>query len=87
MVRKSRRGKRRMSELEKQIKAYEAAEQELVKLHKGKAVIFAEGALQGVFDDTGSAAHEAIKKFQPGSFLIRVVGDNVLPAKFYLRVA
>jgi hypothetical protein len=76
-----------MPELDQQITAYQAAEGDLTKLHSGKAVIFAEGKLQGVYDDPGVATHEAVKRFKPGTFLVRVVGDNSLPAKFFLRVA
>lgn len=78
---------RSMPELERQIAAYEAAQADLAKMHTGKAVIFAEGKLQGIFDDPGVATHEALKRFKAGQFLVRVVGDNSLPAKFYLRVA
>jgi hypothetical protein len=76
-----------MPELDRQIAAYQAAEGELAKLYSGKAVIFAEDKLQGVYDDPGGATHEAIKHFRSGTFLVRVVGDNSLPAKFFLRVA
>jgi hypothetical protein len=76
-----------MPELDQQITAYQAAEGDLAKLHLGKAVVFAEGKLQGIYDDAGIATHEAIKHFEPGTFLVRIVGDNSLPAKFFLRVA
>jgi hypothetical protein len=80
-------GNEPMPELDRQIAAYQAAEGELKKLHQGKAVIFAEGKLQGIHDDPGIATHDAIKRFKAGTFLVRVVGDNSLPAKFFLRVA
>jgi len=76
-----------MPELDRQIAAYEAALPELAKIHTGKAVVFAEGELQGIYDDAGIATHEALKRFKAGEFLVRVVGDDSLPAKFYLRVA
>jgi hypothetical protein len=75
-----------MSNIDDQIKAYEQQEAELMKLHAGKAVLFADGKLQGVFDDPGGATHAGVKRFKVGEFLVRVVGDNSLPAKFYLRV-
>lgn len=76
-----------MSDIDSLIKVYEQLEPELLKIHAGKAALFADGKLQGVFDDPGGATHAAIKRFKPGQFLIRVVGDDSLPAKFFLRVA
>lgn len=76
-----------MSALDRQIEAYMRDESSLRERYTGKAVIYAEDKFQGVYDDPGVATHEALKKFKPGEFLIRVVGDDVLPAKFFLRVA
>ncbi len=75
-----------MSMLDRQIEAYQGEERALLEKYAGKAVIFAEEKMQGVFDDPGVATYEALKKLKPGEFLIRVVGDDVLPAKFFLRV-
>ena len=75
-----------MSDLDRQIDAYKRQEAELKKLHVGKAVVFAEEQLQGIYDDIGVATHDAIKRFEPGKFMVRIVGEDTLPAKYFLRV-
>lgn len=80
-------GNSAMPELDRQIAAYQREEASLLKQHQGKTVVFADGKLQGVYDDPGAATFEAMKRFKPGEFLVRVVGENSLPAKFFLRIA
>jgi hypothetical protein len=76
-----------MLELDRQIEAYKKEESKLLKEHPGKTVVFAEGKLQGVYEDAGAATLAAMKRFKPGEFLVRTIGENSLPAKFFPGIA
>lgn len=67
--------------LEKEIRAYEARQQELESHYKGKFVIFHGEDFIGAFDSLNAAAEEAVRCFGRGPYLIRQIGEppNVLP--------
>ena len=72
----------------REIAAYDAQRAELVQHHLGKFVVFHGGELQGAYDTLDRAAKEALQRFQPGSFLIRQVGNDKpvpLPASVMYR--
>lgn len=59
--------------LEKDIKAYELALNELLEHHKGKYVVFQDGQLIDAFDSFQNAASFAVDHFGLGPYLIRKV--------------
>lgn len=63
--------------LEKEIHAYEKKREGLERHHNGKYVVFHEDELVGIFDDLDSAAQTAIKKYGPGPYLIRQIGESM----------
>ena len=77
-----------MTELDRNIAAYEKQEPELMAKHHGRWVVFHDGKLAGTFDAFEAAAEEAVKKFGRGPYLIRQVGAPpiTLPASVMYRV-
>lgn len=63
-----------MNDIDKEILAFEASKDDLLKHHPFKFVIFFDGKLQGSFDSFDAAAKDAISRFGRGPFLIRQVG-------------
>jgi len=68
--------------VELEIEAYGKVREEMEKEHMGKWVLFHNQALAGVFDDSSTAAEEAVRRFGRGPYLIRQVGASsvTLPA-------
>ena len=64
----------RMSELDKEIAAYESMRSELEAHYLCKWVIFHATKHEGTFDSFNSAAEQAVKRFGAGPYLIRQVG-------------
>ncbi|MCH8113831.1 MAG: DUF1028 domain-containing protein, partial [Proteobacteria bacterium] len=58
-----------MSDLERDIQAYEAMETDLFKHHIGKWVVFRGGKLVSTFDTLDAAAAEALRRFGRGPYL------------------
>jgi len=71
-----------MTDLSKEIKAYEKMREDLESKHTGKWVLIQDEKLVGVFESFESAAEEAVRLFGKGPYLIRQVGAPpiVLPA-------
>lgn len=70
-----------MSDLERDIQAYEAMETNLFKRHVNKWVVFHDGKLVSTFDTLDAAATEALRRFGRGPYLIRQVGISSLPTR------
>ena len=62
-----------IEELKPEITAYENMLPELMEHHYGKHVVIKDGRLIGAYDSFDNAAHEAIKMFGGGPYLIRKV--------------
>ena len=65
---------------EKDIAAYARMQDALDADYFGKWVVFHDGELIGVFDEFDHAAAEEIRRFGPGSCLIRLVGAVRYPS-------
>ena len=71
-----------MSELTKEIAAYERMRNELETDHLGKWAVVHDEALVAVYTTFGEAAAEAVRQFGRGPYLIREIGaaPMTLPA-------
>lgn len=78
-----------MSELDKEIQAYEKMRSALEMDHRGEWVIIHDGKLIGTYLLFDNAAENAVKKFGRGPYLIRRVGDDqiTLPASVMYGLA
>ena len=76
-----------MSELTKEIAAYERIRNELETDHLGKWVLVHDEALIGVYATFEEAAGEAVRRFGRGPYLIREIGaaPMTLPASVLYR--
>lgn len=63
-----------MSDIDREIAAYETMRAELENQHMGEWVLVFDEKLVGVFPSFDEAAKEAVKKFSRGPYLIRQVG-------------
>ena len=63
-----------MSDLDKDIQAFEAMKTDLEEHHMSKWVVIHAGELVGTFDTLDAAATEAVRRFGRGPYLIRQVG-------------
>ena len=63
-----------MSDLTKEIKAYELQQENLEAQHTGRWVLFYQEKLINVYDSFEVAAEDAVRKFGFGPYLIRRVG-------------
>lgn len=64
-----------MSDLSREIAAYEAEREELERAHLGEFAVFYNGTRFGVFTDFQAAADAAVGKFGRGPYLIREIGS------------
>lgn len=71
-----------MAKIDDEIAAYEKLRPQLEAEHMGKWVLIHDGALISLFDSSGAAASEAVRRFGRGPYLIRQVGTPgvTLPA-------
>jgi len=60
--------------LEREIRAFEARQEELAMHYHRKFVLFRGDDFAGAFDDFDAAAREAIRRYGRGPYLIRQVG-------------
>ncbi len=76
-----------MSELDQELRAFEAMKADLEEHHMGKWVVIRDGQLVDAFDTLDAAATEAVRRFGRGPFLIRQVGapPASLPASVLYR--
>jgi hypothetical protein len=63
-----------MAEINVEIAAYKAMEDDLRRDHMGKWVVIRHSELVGIFDSFEIAAAEAVRKFGGGPYLIRQIG-------------
>ncbi len=63
-----------VSEIDRDIGAFEKAQADLEAHHNRKWVLFHNGKLIGAFDSFDRAAEEAVRQFGRGPYLIRQVG-------------
>ena len=63
-----------MSDLNKEIKAYESQKETLEAEHMGKWVLFYQEKLVRVYDSFEAAADDAVGRFGRGPYLIRRIG-------------
>ena len=63
-----------MTEIDKEIEAYEGMRQDLEAKHMGKWVLVSEGKLVDVYDSFEATAEDAVSRFGRGPYLIRQVG-------------
>ncbi len=63
-----------MSDLDKDIQAFEAMRADLEKHHMGKWVVVHDGEMVDTFDTLDAAATMAVGRFGRGPYLIRQVG-------------
>ncbi len=63
-----------MSELDQELKAFEAMKADLEEHHMGKWVVIRDGKLIDAFDTLDAAATEAVRRFGLGPFLLRQLG-------------
>jgi hypothetical protein len=63
-----------MSEIDRDIAAYEYLRDDLESKHMAKWVVVHSGELDDIYGSFESAAEEAVKKFGRGPYLIRQVG-------------
>ena len=63
-----------MSELDRELEAFENMKVDLETHHLGKWVVVHDGELVGAFDTLDTAATEAVRRFGRGPYLIRQVG-------------
>jgi hypothetical protein len=77
-----------MSDLTKDIEAYQTMQADLESNHTGKWVLIYDQKLAGIYDSFQKAAEEAVRLFGKGPYLIRQVGAPplVLPASVMYRV-
>lgn len=76
-----------MSELDEELRTYEAMKANLEEHHMGKWVVVHDGELVDAFDTLDAAATEAVRRFGRGPYLIRQVGAPPvsLPASVLYR--
>ena len=76
-----------MSDLDKDIQAFEGMKANLEKHHMGKWVVIHDGVLVDTFDTLDAAATKAVERFGRGPYLIRQVGTPPvsLPASVLYR--
>lgn len=70
-----------IAELDFEMAAYEARQEELEATHWGKWVVFHGGELRGTYDDFQEAANAAVTQFGRGPYHIRQVGA---PQEFHI---
>jgi hypothetical protein len=77
-----------MSDIDKEITAYEAMREELEAKHMGKWVLFHDQEFISAYDSFDSAAGDAVKRFGSGPYLIRQVGAPpvTLPASVMYHI-
>ncbi|MFI5251912.1 MAG: hypothetical protein ACHQQQ_05695 [Bacteroidota bacterium] len=71
-----------MSDLNKEIEAYETMRRSLESTHIGKWILIHDQKLVDIYDSFEKAAEDAVKRFGQGPYLIRQIGAPpiVLPA-------
>ncbi len=76
-----------MSELDRELEAFETMRAELETHHLRKWVVIRDAELVGAFDTLNTAATEAVRRFGRGPYLIRQVGapPASLPASVLYR--
>ena len=62
--------------LRKNYEAYLECEAKLLAEHAGKAVVFYDGKLVNVYEDSDQAYDAAFAQFALGEFIIQVVGEK-----------
>jgi hypothetical protein len=77
-----------MSELDREITAYDAIRNDLEAHHMGKWVLLHDGKLIEVYDSFEKAAEDAVRRFGSGPYLIRQIGAPpvVLPASLMYQM-
>lgn len=77
-----------MTELDRNLAAYEAQRADLESKYHGKWVVFHEGTFSAVFDTFEEAAEGAVKQFGKGPYVIKQVGAPpiTLPASVAFRL-
>ncbi len=63
-----------MSDIDREIAAYESKKEDLEAQHMGQWVLFHDQKLIAVYDSFQVAAENAVRRFGRGSYLIRQVG-------------
>lgn len=78
-----------MTDIDKELAAYEKMRAELEAEHMAKWVLIQGGTLVGVFDSMEAAAQDAVPRFGRGPYLIRQVGAPpvTLPASVMWNVS
>ncbi len=76
-----------MSDLDKELQAFEGMKANLEEHHMSKWVVIHDGELVDTFDTLDAAATEAVRRFGRGPYLIRQVGapSVSLPASVLYR--
>jgi hypothetical protein len=76
-----------MSQIDRDIAAYEQVRSDLEKDHNGKWAVFYEGEQVGLFESFDAAAVEAVARFGRGPYLIRQIGASpmTMPASVMFR--
>jgi hypothetical protein len=77
-----------MSELQRDIEAYEREQTQLEATSMGKWVLFHDATLVCIVDTFDEAAKKAVEEFGGGPYLIRQVGSSsmTMPASVMYRV-
>jgi hypothetical protein len=76
-------------ELEKQFKYYVEHQDEIVAEYDGKVVVLVGETVVGSFADNTAAFHFAMANYEPGNFMIQLVGpgEENYTQRFFSRVA
>lgn len=74
--------------LEKEFEYYKANQDSLVKQYNGKHIVIIGESVVGSFDTQVEAYEDAIKEYEPGTFLIQLCskGDQSYTQTFHSRV-
>lgn len=77
-----------MSDLDSEIRAFEAIRPDLEAHHMGEWVLVHDGKLIGAYPTFDDAAEDAVERFGGGPFLIRQVGTSevTLPASVMYKL-
>lgn len=62
--------------LEKELQFFINNQERLVKEHRGKTLVIKDEAVVGVYDTTLEAYTEAMKKYEPGTFMIQPCNEG-----------
>lgn len=75
--------------LDREFKYYLSNQESLVKKYKNKVLLIKDEEVIGVFENEAEAYIEAVKKYEPGTFLIQLCtpGNDDYTQTFHSRVS